>query len=71
MQRAHLDMKHFLPVWERELDNPVDETEFDRLLGSDVDLLGASFSQKRVGNTCALAQDVFRALIIRQGSSKG
>ena len=37
MQRAKLDLQHLVPMWERKFDNLVSETEFDRLLGSDVD----------------------------------
>ena len=70
MQKSQLDLQHFLPTWERVLDNLVSETEFDSLLGSDVNLLNAGLSQKRIGNTCALAQDVFSALVIRQGSGQ-
>ena len=71
MQRAKLNLKDFVPLWEREIADGVRETEFDRLLGSDVNFLETALSQKRAGNTCALAQDVFSALVIRQGSSKG
>ena len=70
MQRANLDLKNFVPLWEREITDSISETEFDRLLGSDVNLLEPALSQKRTGNTCALAQDVFSALIIRQGSGQ-
>ena len=68
MQRAKLDLKDFVPIWEREIADGISETEFERLLGSDVNLLEPAFSQKRIGNTCALAQDVFSALIVRQRS---
>ena len=72
MQRLpRLDLNDFIPPWERKLDNLVSETEFDRLLGSNVNLLEAPFGQDRVGNSCALAQDVFSALIVRQRSGKG
>ena len=67
MQKARLDLNDFLPLWERKFDNFVCETEFDRLLGSNIDLLEAPVGQGRGGNTSALAQDVFSALIVRQG----
>ena len=40
MQRApKLDLNDFVPPWERKLDNLVSETEFDRLLRSDMNSL--------------------------------
>ena len=71
MQRAALDLNDFVPLWERKIEDNISETEFDRLLGSDVDLLEPALGQKRIGNACALAQDVFSALIIRQSSGQG
>lgn len=66
MQRANLDLKNFVPVWEREIADSVTETEFDRLLRSDVKLREASGTERFVGDGRALAQDVFGALIVRQ-----
>ncbi len=70
MQRAKLDLNNFVPLWERKFDNLVSETEFDRLLRRDIDLPETSVIQDRIGNTCALAQDIFSALIVRQSRSQ-
>ena len=70
MQRAKLDLKNFVPLWERKFDNLMSETEFDRLLRRDVDFPEPPVIQDRIGNACPLAQDIFSALIIRQSRSQ-
>jgi len=71
MQRIpQSDLDDFIPLWERKLDNVVRDTEFDRLLGSDIDLLEKSVSQGSLRNRRALAQDVFDSFVVRQGGSK-
>ena len=70
MQRTKLDLNNFVPLWERKFDNLVNETEFDRLVRRDIDLPETPFIQDRIGNTCALAQDIFSALIVRQSRSQ-
>ena len=72
MQRfPRSDLNDFVPIWERKFDHLVGETEFDRLVGIDKNLLESSGIQDRVGNSCALAQDVFSSLIARQRSVEG
>ena len=66
MQQPHLNLKDFVPSWEREIADSIRETEFDRLLRSDIDLSDASGREGIVRNRRALAQDVFSALIFRQ-----
>ena len=66
MQRAPLDLKNFVPPWERKLTDSISETEFDRLLRGDVNFSGASGGEGFVRDGCPLAQDVFSALIVRQ-----
>ena len=66
MQRAKLDLKNFVPPWERKFADEVRETEFDRLLQSDDNIIQSTGSQNIVGNTRPLAQDVFSSLIVRQ-----
>ncbi len=66
MQRANLDLKNFVPPWERKIADSVRETEFDRLLRSDVNVLESPGSQNIVRDTRPLAQDVFSALVVRQ-----
>ena len=66
MQRANLDLKNFIPPWERKIADSVSETEFDRLLRSNMNFSEASGSKDIVRDGCALAQDVFSALIVRQ-----
>ena len=60
MQRAKLDLNNCAPLWERKFDNRVSETEFDRLLRRDTDLPETLVVQDRIGNTCALAQDIYQ-----------
>ena len=66
MQRSNLDLKNFVPPWERKIADSIRETEFDRLLRGDVNISEASGSESVVGDGRTLAQDVFRALIVRQ-----
>ena len=66
MQKAPLDLQHFVPPWEREIADRITETEFDRLLRSDINLFEASGGKGFIGDRRALAQDVFNALVIRQ-----
>ena len=66
MQRNNLDLKNFVPPWERKIADSVRETEFDRLLRSDVNVIETSLGQEAVRDVRPLAQDIFRALIVRQ-----
>ena len=66
MQRAKLDLNNFVPLWERKIADSVSETEFDRILRSDMNFSEASGSKDIVRDGRALAQDVFSALIVRQ-----
>ena len=66
MQRGNLDLKNFVPLWEREIADSVSETEFDRLLRSNMNLSESSGSENISRDRRALAQDVFGALIVRQ-----
>ena len=66
MQRANLDLQDFRLPWERKITDRVNETEFERLLRGDVNLVVTPFGQHVLGDPCPLAQDVFSALIVRQ-----
>ena len=55
MQRSSLDLKNFIPLWEHEFIDLVHETEFDRLLGSDVNLL----KDRIAARTCRQRTEVF------------
>ena len=66
MQRANLDLHDFRLPWERKITDRVNETEFERLLRGDVNLVVTPSGQHVVGDTCPLAQDVFSALVVRQ-----
>ena len=66
MQRTKSDLKNFVPLWEREVADSITETEFDRLLRSDVNFLETPSRKGFVRNRRALAQDVFGAVIVRQ-----
>ena len=66
MQRANLDLQDFRLPWERKITDGVNETEFERLLRGDVNLVVTPSGQHVFGYTRPLAQDVFGALVIRQ-----
>lgn len=68
MQYANSDLENLVPIWQRELPNRVNEPVRDRLIGVDVNVLGFPIGQNCIGNVGPLAQDVFGALIIRQGA---
>ena len=70
MQRANpdmkLDLKDFVPPWERKIADSISETEFDRLLRDYGYIPVASGGKGVIRHRRALAQDVFSALIVRQ-----
>ena len=68
MQYVGSDLEHLVPLWERKLPNRVGETIRDGQFGSDVDVFGAAVSEDIVWNVGTLAQDRFRARIVRQGA---
>lgn len=61
-----LNLKDFVPPWEREIADRVRETEFDRILRGDMDVPVASGTQDVIRQGRPLAQDVFRSIVIRQ-----
>ena len=54
------------PLWQCKLSDLVTETEFDRILRSEINLPVTSGSEDAVSFRRAQAQDVFNAVVIRQ-----
>lgn len=66
LARGKLNLNDLLPPWESELPNVGDEPEFDRILRGDLNIAHPASGKDVVRQTRPLAQDVFRALVIRQ-----
>lgn len=67
MDRAKLNLYDFNSARERELLNQVRDTEFDRILRGEVDLLGPSSLKVLGRDGTTLAQDAFRSVLLSQG----
>lgn len=67
MDRQKLNLNDVSSARERELLDRVRDTEFDRILRREVNLPGSSGLEQIVGNRTPLAQDAFRAILLRQG----
>lgn len=66
-----LNPNDLVPLWERELGNAMGNPPFDSLSGRYIDVLDASQLKGSLGNASPLAQDVFRARLLRQRRSPG
>lgn len=70
VERGRLNLNDLVPAWERKLPHPIHQPELDSLLRRDEDVAVATRSEDFIGKRRALAQDIFRAKIIRQRSVK-
>ena len=64
------DLENLVPLWNRELPHLVNQPVRDGQVRRDVDVLGASIRKDSVGDVGPLAQDAFRARLVRQGAFK-
>ena len=67
MDRSKLNLVHFASRRERELLDLVRDTEFDRILRGEVNLAEPASGQEFIGDRTPIAQDAFRAILLRQG----
>ena len=70
MERPCLNLNDLIPAWERKLLHPVHEPNVEGFLRRDVDIAAASSGEHVIGQSCALAQDIFSAQIVRQRGIK-
>ena len=70
MQYANSDLENLVPLWQRELPNRMDKPVSGGFVRRNMNVLGAPVGQDGIGNVGPLAQDVFGALIVRQGAVK-
>lgn len=70
MDRPKLNLNDLLPPWENELPDVGDEPEFDRILRGDLYISEPLGGEHIVRQSRPMAQDVFSALVIRQGGIK-
>ena len=70
MQYANSDLENLVPLWDRELPHRLNKLKTDSLRGGDIDVLCAPVREHCVGDLGPLAQDAFRARVIRQGAIK-
>lgn len=67
MDVPKLNLKDFLPSWQREFSYPVGDLEIDRPLGPDVNVPEAPGGKVLFSQASPTTQDVVKALLIRQG----
>jgi hypothetical protein len=60
------DLDDLLPAWERKFPHPVHDPILRGLFGIDMNILRAAIGEQPIGDPGTLAQDVFRACVIRQ-----
>ena len=65
------DLENLIAGRERKLTDLVDQSEFQSLLGGQVDILGPSRSEKIGGHSGALSQNGLGSRFIFQGGIKG
>lgn len=70
MQYSKSDLEHLVPLWERKLPNLMRQPISDRVRSFDIDVARAPIGKDCIGDVGTLAQDRFRARIIRQGAVK-
>ena len=68
MQYSDSDLENLVPLWQREIPHLVNKPVSGGILRRDMDILGAAVRKNSLGDAGTLAQDVFRAQIIRQGA---
>ena len=70
MDQPKLNLNDLLPPWEHELPDAGDETELNRILRTDLHVTHPAGGEYSIGQSRPLAQDIFRALVVRQGRVK-
>lgn len=70
MQYTDSDLQNLVPLWQRELPNRVDKPIRQSFVRRNAHILRAAVGQNGVGDVGPLAQDVFGALVVRQGAVK-
>ncbi len=69
-RRPRLNLNDFVPLWERELPHPLHEPKFEGLIWRDVDIVDLAVLKDLIGDRTPLAQDFFRASVVRQSGAK-
>ena len=64
-----LNLVDFLPWWQHEFLNPLNQSIFEGDIRGDPYVAYAALAEKLVGHPRPIAQDVFRALVISQGGN--
>lgn len=67
MDRQKLNLNDLMAPWEREVAHPVHDPIRRSVFGVDVNIPEPASGKKVVGDSGPLAQDAFRASVIRQG----
>lgn len=64
-----LNLVDFLPWWQQEFLNPVDQSILEGHVRGDPYISYTALAEKLVGHPGPIAQDIFRALVISQGGN--
>ena len=64
------NLNNLIPLWERTLPNFMHEPPLESFIRSDEDIPATPSTEDVIGKGTSLAQDIFSALILRQGRLK-